>query len=102
MRMASLMRTSRWSFLRMAPVRGQVKYTPDTTRWAEPSSLGSGAWEDGGRCQPGLWTKATLSATLLRAWPWELDSPRPNAVTSAYCGTLWPSSQAPRSSSSGL
>lgn len=46
-RMASLMRASRWSFLRMAPVSGQMKYTPGTARWAEPSSLGSGTWKDG-------------------------------------------------------
>ena len=41
MRMASLMWASRWFFRRMAPVRGQVKYTPGTARWAEPYSLGS-------------------------------------------------------------
>lgn len=31
-RMASLIRVSRWSFLRMAPVSGQVKYTPGAAR----------------------------------------------------------------------
>lgn len=30
--MASLMWTSRWLFVRVAPVSGQVKYTPDTER----------------------------------------------------------------------
>lgn len=44
--MASLTWLSRWSFLRRAPVSGQMKYTPGTARCVEPSSLGSGTWED--------------------------------------------------------
>lgn len=86
-RMASLMWVSRWSFLRMAPVSGQVKYTPGTSRWVEPSSLASGTWGDGDESVGG-WTvdrghPKPLSAIALKAWPWEPDMSGPNAVPSA-------------------
>lgn len=63
--MASLTWLSRWSFLRRAPVSGQMKYTPGTARCVEPSSLGSGTWEMRIKVsEPGLWTEAARATEL--------------------------------------